>query len=53
VDGAGDLVINCLGELETRCRQRVGGKTTTVRVIELVIGSSSPNFYLISAECVV
>jgi hypothetical protein len=53
VDGAKDLAINCLKEPETGYREGVGMKKTTVRVIELLIGSSSPNFYLISAECVV
>jgi hypothetical protein len=49
VEGAGGLVTNCLGELETRCRQRDGGKTTTVRVIELAAGYRQ-NAYLDSVK---
>ena len=37
-DGAKDLAINCLKELETGVREGEGRKKTTVRVIELVAG---------------
>ena len=51
VDGAKDLAINCLKELETGYREGEQRKKTTVRVIELLAGSSCPNFYLVSTEC--
>ena len=50
VDGVKDLVINCLKEPETGCREGKGRKRTTVRVIELVARGSYPNLYLDSVE---
>ena len=46
VDGAKDVAINCLKELDTGCREGEGRKKTTVRVVELVAGSPYPSFHL-------
>jgi hypothetical protein len=47
---AKDSAINCLKEPETGCREREGRKKITVRVIELVMGSTFPAFHLDSVR---
>jgi hypothetical protein len=42
---ARDSAINCSKELETGCQEREGRRKTTVRVIELVAGSSYVSFH--------
>jgi hypothetical protein len=49
VGSARDLAINCLKEHKTECLEREGRRKTTVRVIELVAGSSYLTFHL---DCV-